>query len=136
MLLSHEAFWESYVGGGKCVRKIFCRIVTVNEMQVGFMHEKGIIDVFILRRLQDEYCANGKSCIYFVDLEKSFDGLPQKVLQWVIRKKGISEVLVRLTINLYEGAKTRIGVDFELSEVEVGMHQGFVLSPFPFVQLW
>ena len=101
-------------------------------MQVGFMHEKGIIDVFILRRLQDEYCANGKSCIYFVDLEKSFDGLPQKVLQWVMRKKGISEVLVRLTINLYEGAKTRIGVDFELSEVEVGMHQGFVLSPFPF----
>ena len=36
-------------------------------------------------------------------------------------------------MSLYEGAKTRVRVDFELSEefeVKVGMHQGPVLSPF------
>ena len=47
-----------------------------------------------------------------------------------MRKKGILEVLVRLVMSLYEGAKTRDRVDSELSEeleVKVGMHQGFVL---------
>ena len=36
-------------------------------------------------------------------------------------------------MNLYEGAKTRVRLDSELSEVfevKVGMHQGSVLSPF------
>ena len=38
-------------------------------------------------------------------------------------------------ISLYEGAKTRVRVDSELSgefEVKVGMHQGSVLLPFLF----
>ena len=38
-------------------------------------------------------------------------------------------------MSLYEGAKTRVRVDSELSEVfdvKVGMHQGAVLSPFLF----
>ena len=48
-------------------------------------------------------------------------------------KKGIPEVLVRLVMSLYEGTKTRIGVDSELSkeiEVKVGINQRSVLSPF------
>ena len=48
-------------------------------------------------------------------------------------KKGIPDVLVRLEMGLYEGAKTRVRVDTELLEefeVIVGMHQGSVLSPF------
>ena len=39
-------------------------------------------------------------------------------------------------MSLYDGAKTRVRVDSELSEefeVKVGMHQGSVLSPFLFV---
>ena len=50
-----------------------------------------------------------------------------------MRKKGIPEVLVRSVMSMYEGAKTRVRVDYELSEefeVKVGMHQGSVLSPF------
>ena len=38
-------------------------------------------------------------------------------------------------MSLYEGTKTRVRVDSELSEefeVKVGMHQGSVLSPFLF----
>ena len=48
---------------------------------------------------------------------------------------GIPEVLVRSLMSLYEGANTRVGVDFVLSEeceVIVRMHQGSVLSPFLF----
>ena len=50
-----------------------------------------------------------------------------------MRKKGIPEVLVRTVISLYEGAKTRVSVDSELSEefeANMGMHQVSVLSPF------
>ena len=53
-----------------------------------------------------------------------------------MRKKGISEVVVRSVKSLYKGAKTRVRVDSVLSEefeVKVGMHQGSVLSPFLFV---
>ena len=50
-----------------------------------------------------------------------------------MRKKEIPEVLVRSVMILYEGANTRVRVDYDLSEefkVKVGMHQGSVLSPF------
>ena len=50
-----------------------------------------------------------------------------------MRKKGIPEVLVRSVMSLYEGAKTRVKVDSELSEefeVIVGMYQAYVLSVF------
>ena len=69
-----------------------------------------------------------------MDLEKAFDIVPRKVLEWAIRKKGIPEVFVRSVMSLYDGAKTRFRVDSELSEefeVKVGMHQGSVLSHFP-----
>ena len=52
------------------------------------------------------------------------------------RKKGIPEVLVRSVMCLYEGAKTRVGVDSELLEefeVKVWMHQRSVLLYFCFV---
>ena len=71
----------------------------------------------------------------FVDLEKAFDRVPRKVLKWSLRKKGITEDLARPVMSLFEGAMTRVGLDSELSEkseVKVGMHQGSVLSPFPF----
>ena len=66
----------------------------------------------------------------FVDLEKVFDSVPKIVLKWALRKKEIPEVLVRSVMGLYEGAKTRVRVESELSEefeAKVGMHQGSVL---------
>ena len=71
----------------------------------------------------------------FVDLEKAYDIVPRKVLEWTMRKKGIPEVLVRSVMSLYNGANTEVRVGSELSEefeVNVGIHQGSVLSPFPF----
>ena len=50
-----------------------------------------------------------------------------------MRKKGISKVLVRSVMSLYEGAKTRVRVDSVLSEelgVKVGIRKGSVLSHF------
>ena len=62
----------------------------------------------------------------FADLEKAFLRVLKKVLEWAFRKKGIQEVQPRSVMCLYEGEKTRVRVDSELSEefeVTVGMHQ-------------
>ena len=87
-----------YVTGGmplpNLVERVFekrlRRIVSVNEMQFGFMPERGTIDaVFILRRKQEEHHAIGKKlCMYFADLEKDFDRVPRKVLDMGNEEEG------------------------------------------------
>ena len=55
---------------------------------------------------------------------KAFDRVSRKVIEWAMRKKGIPEDWVRSVMSVYEGAKTRVRVDSELSEeieVKVGM---------------
>ena len=52
-----------------------------------------------------------------------------------MKKKGFSEVIVRAVMSLYHGAKTKVRVESELSQeflVQVGVHQGSVLSPLLF----
>ena len=59
--------------------------------------------------MQEEYHTNGKMFyMCFVGLESTFDRVPRKVLECAIRKKEIPEVLVRLVMSLYEGAKTTV----------------------------
>ena len=68
----------------------------------------------------------------FCGSRKTFDRVPRKVLEWALMKIEIPDVVVRSVMSLFEGAKTRVRVDSELSEefkVKVGMHQGSVLSP-------
>ena len=62
--------------------KRLCGIVSVDEMQFGFMPERGTIDaVFIMRRLQEEYHAKGKKLyMCFEDLKKAFVRVPRKVI--------------------------------------------------------
>ena len=93
------------------------RIVSVDEMQFGFMPERGTIDaVFMLRRMQEKYHAKGKKLyMCFEDLEKAFDIVPRNVLKWALRKNKISEVMVRSVMSQYKGAKTKVRVDFELT---------------------
>ena len=36
-----------------------------------------------------------------IDLEKAFDRVPRKVLEWAMRKRGIPEATVRAVMSLY-----------------------------------
>ena len=91
----------------KVLEKRHHTIVYVDEMQYGFIPERGIIDaVFILRRMQEEYHAKGKKlymCI--VDLEKALDRETRKVFECALKKKETSEVLVRSVMSLHKDTK-------------------------------
>ena len=80
-----------------------CIILFFDEMQFGFMPEVGTIDaVFVFRRMQEEYHAKGKKFyMCFVDLDKAFDRVPRKVLEWTLRMKGIPEALATSVMSMY-----------------------------------
>ena len=112
-------------------------LINLNEMQFGFMPGKGTVDaIFIVKRMQEEYQKKDKKLyMCFVDMEKAFDRVSRKVMEWAMRKKGLSKVIVRAVMSLYDGAKTRVRVGSAYSEefeVKVGVHQGSVLSPLLF----
>ena len=81
-------------------------------MQFEFTPGKGTVDaIFIARRMQEKYQKkNKKLYICFVDMEKAFDRVPRKVMEWAMRKKGLSEVMVRTVMSLYDDAKKRVRV--------------------------
>ena len=113
-------------------------LVNLNKMQFGFMSGKGTVDaIFIVRRMQENYQKKDKKLyMCFVDMKKAFNRVPRKVMEWAIRKKGLSEVKVRAVTSLYKGAKTRVRVGYAYSEefkVKAGVHQEFVLAPLLFV---
>ena len=110
----------------KVLERRLRRIVKMDEIQFGFMQEEYL----------DNLDKEKKLYMCFVDLEKAFDRVPRKVLEWAMRKKGIPEVMVRAVMSLYEGAKARLRGWLELSkefEVKVVVHQGSVLSSLVFV---
>ena len=72
----------------------------------------------------------------FLDLEKSFYCVPQKVIWWALRKLGVEKWIVLLVQELYANARSlvHVGEDFSQEfEVKVGVHQGSVLSPLLFI---
>ena len=93
--------------------------------------------IFIVRRMQEEYQKKDKKlymCI-FVDMERAFDRVSRKAMEWTMREKGLLEIMVRAVMSLYDNAKTRVRVGSAYSEefeVKVGAHQGSVLSPLLF----
>ena len=117
---------------------IIRQIVTIDEMQFGFLTRKMTTNaLFIVRQLQEKYLGKRKNLYFaFVDLEKAFGRVPHKVLWWAMRKLGVDEWIIHTVQAMYCNAKSKVRVGSEYSDpidVSVGVHQGSVLSPLLFI---
>ena len=70
----------------------------------------------------------------FVELENSFDRIPRDLIWWCLRKKGVPEEYVKIVglQDMYRSSKTQVVTqkgETEYFPIEVGLHQGSVLSP-------
>ena len=85
--------------------------MNVDAMQFGFMPVRGTTDaLFAVRRMHEE---NKEKNLYvcLTDIEKALDIVARKVMEWVMRKKGLPKVIVRVVMSLYHGAKTKVRVE-------------------------
>ena len=123
--------------GMKIIERVLERriraLIDFDDAQFGFMPGKGTIDaLFLVRRLQEEHRAKDKKMyMCFVDLEKAFDRVPRRVMEWATRNKSLPKILAKAVMSLYERAETKVRVESGVSEdisVKVGVHQGSVLS--------
>ena len=84
--------------------------VEIDKKQFGFRPGTGITHaIFIARQLQERYRGKHRKLWWtFVELEKAFDRVLRKVVEWAMRKLGVEEWLVRAVMSMYKYARTRI----------------------------
>ena len=91
-------------------------LINLNEIQFEFMPGKETVEaIFVVKKMQEKYQKKKKK-LYMcsVDMKKTFDRVPRKVMEWAMRKKGLSEVVVRAVMSLYDGAKKRVKGDLHI----------------------
>ena len=96
----------------KIVNGLIRQVVSIDDTQIGFVPGTGTTDaIFVVRQLQEKYLAvNKRLYMAFVDLEKAFDCVPQKVIWWALRKLGVEEWIVPLVQGIYANARSQVCV--------------------------
>ena len=110
--------------------------VVINDMKCGFMQGRDTTDnIFILPQLQKKHLVAGKPLnLAFINLEKAFDRMPQKVIWWNMQKLKIDEWLVRIVQSMYKEMRSRVRV-WRQSKVAFRSYNGGSNSRFLYLKL-
>ena len=94
----------------RVIEKIIRECVVIDDMQFGFMPGRGTTDaIFIVRQLQEKFLDKNKNLYFtFIDLEKTFDRVPRKVLSWAMRVAGVPDCVVVFVQAMYSGERVRL----------------------------
>ena len=112
--------------------------VSINNMQFGFMPGRGTTNaIFILRQQQEKYLQKKKNIYFvFVDLEKAFDHVPRRILQWAMQKLRVDEWIIQIVKSMYDNAHSKVRITKSYGNqinASVGVYQASVLSPLLFI---
>lgn len=89
----------------------------MHEMQDGFRSGRGgTDDTFIVRQMHKNILLERKLHFIFVDLEKALDRVPRDVIKRAMWRLEVEEWLVRVVMDMYEGATTLVRVKGKLRE--------------------
>ena len=95
----------------RVLERMIRALVNIDSMQFSFMNERGTTDtLFVVRRMQEKDRDKKKLYMCFVDIEKAFDTVLRKMMEWAMRKKGLPEVIVTTVMKIYHWAKTKVRV--------------------------
>ena len=110
LISRHQATEHGMKVAERVLERGLRQAVEIDKMQFGFRPDTGTTDaIFIARQLQERYRGKHRKLWWaFVDLEKAFDRVPMKVVEWAMRKLGVEEWLVRAVMAMYKHARTRI----------------------------
>ena len=89
--------------------------------------------------MQEAYIRKNRSLHFtFTDLEKAFGRVPRKVLWWALQKVDVPEWILHVIQIIYINARSQVKVNnlfSDVFDVDVGVHQGSVLSPLLFINV-
>lgn len=114
------------------------KIIRLSDDQCGFVAGKSTTDAIQSIRIIMEKHRDALEDLHIVlvDFEKAFDRQPRDLIWVALRHRGVPEAYVRIIMDMYEGAVTKVrcpaGVTEEF-QITVGVHQGSVLSPLLFI---
>jgi hypothetical protein len=131
-LISHTMkLWE------RIIQHRLRGVTNVTENQFGFMPVRSTVKtIFLIRQLM-ERCREQKKDLHmiFIDLEKAYDKVPRNIMWWALQKHEISSKYITLVKDMYNNVVTSVRTSDEDTNdflINIGLHQGSVLSPYLF----
>jgi hypothetical protein len=112
-------------------------VTIVTENQFDFMPVRSTIEaIFLISQLMKRYKEQKKDLhMIFIDLKKAYDKVPRNIMWWALQKHKVLTKYITLIKDMYDNVVTSVRTsDGDTNDflINIGVHQGSVLSPYLF----